>query len=112
MEKIIVYTSSTCPHCTTAKNYLKQKNYDFIEKNVQTDPDASRELQALGAQGVPTFKVGEQVIVGFNPQAVEKALSTKVLNCPNCQKKLSVPRGKGKIKITCPHCEEKFTTET
>ncbi len=112
MEKILVYTSSTCPHCKTAKKYLDQKNYNYIERNVQTDPSASSELQALGAQGVPTFKIGEQVIVGFNPSAIEKAVSTKVMSCPNCQKKLSVPKGKGKIKITCPHCGHKFTTES
>ena len=38
MEKVIVYTSSTCPHCKTAKKFLEQKKYEFIEKNVQTDP--------------------------------------------------------------------------
>ncbi len=112
MEKVIVYTSSTCPHCKTAKKFLEQKKYEFIEKNVQTDPGASAELQALGAQGVPTFKIGEQVIVGFNPSAIEKALASKVMSCPSCQKKLAVPRGKGKIKITCPHCSHKFETES
>lgn len=28
--------------------------------------------------------------------------------CPNCGQKVRVPRGAGKIKITCPRCGEKF----
>lgn len=34
------------------------------------------------------------------------------LTCPNCKKKLRVPRNKGTIKITCPHCKEKFIKKT
>ena len=28
--------------------------------------------------------------------------------CPRCRQTVRVPRGRGKIKITCPKCEEKF----
>lgn len=36
----------------------------------------------------------------------------KYYACPNCHKKLRVPRNKGKITITCPHCREKFIKKT
>lgn len=29
-------------------------------------------------------------------------------NCPKCRQRVRVPRGKGKISITCPKCREKF----
>lgn len=32
----------------------------------------------------------------------------KVLRCPGCGEKLRVPKGKGKIKIKCPHCNTEF----
>ena len=32
--------------------------------------------------------------------------------CPKCRKELRVPRGKGKIRITCPHCGEQFIKKT
>lgn len=36
----------------------------------------------------------------------------KYFKCKKCRKKLRVPRGKGKIEVTCPHCGEKFITKT
>lgn len=33
-------------------------------------------------------------------------------NCPNCKTELKVPRGKGKVRITCPKCAEKFEKDT
>ena len=32
----------------------------------------------------------------------------KFFTCPGCKNKLRVPRGKGKIQITCPRCGQRF----
>ena len=32
--------------------------------------------------------------------------------CPRCRQSVRVPRGKGKIAITCPKCKEKFVKKT
>ena len=32
----------------------------------------------------------------------------KYFDCPRCRQPVRVPRGKGKIAITCPKCQEKF----
>ncbi|MBE6774311.1 MAG: hypothetical protein IJN68_03920 [Clostridia bacterium] len=33
-------------------------------------------------------------------------------NCPQCHRTLRVPKGRGKINITCPHCAKQFTKRT
>ena len=33
-------------------------------------------------------------------------------DCPKCRQVVRVPRGKGKIAITCPRCREKFVKKT
>ena len=33
-------------------------------------------------------------------------------DCPKCRQIVRVPRGKGKIAITCPRCHEKFVKKT
>ena len=33
-------------------------------------------------------------------------------DCPRCRQNVRVPRGKGKIAITCPRCKERFIRKT
>ena len=42
----------------------------------------------------------------------EDAKTYKYFKCPTCDVKLRVPRGKGKIIITCPKCKTQFTKRT
>lgn len=74
MAKATIYTSSTCPYCTMAKDYLKEKGVDFDEKNVQTDAEARSELMAKGYTGVPVILIGGEEIVGFDKARLEKIL--------------------------------------
>ena len=36
----------------------------------------------------------------------------RYFNCPRCRQSVRVPKGKGKISITCPKCKEKFIKKT
>ena len=36
----------------------------------------------------------------------------RYFDCPKCRQSVRVPRGKGKIAITCPKCKEKFIRKT
>ena len=36
----------------------------------------------------------------------------RYFDCPKCRQPVRVPRGKGKIMITCPKCKERFQRKT
>ena len=36
----------------------------------------------------------------------------RYFDCPKCRQMVRVPRGKGKISITCPRCKERFVKKT
>ena len=36
----------------------------------------------------------------------------RYFDCPKCRQMVRVPRGKGKISITCPRCRERFVKKT
>ncbi len=74
MSKVTVYTSNTCPYCTMAKDYLKDREVAFEEKNVQTDKEARQELMAMGYTGVPVICVDNEQIVGFDKARLDELL--------------------------------------
>lgn len=41
-----------------------------------------------------------------------KDRSHRYYKCPRCRQSVRVPKGKGKIAITCPRCKEKFIKKT
>ena len=41
-----------------------------------------------------------------------KDRQNRYFDCPKCRQMVRVPRGKGKIAITCPRCREKFIRKT
>ncbi len=75
MKQVTVYTSSTCPYCTMAKDYLNQKKVEFAEKNVQTDAQAREELMKKGHTGVPVIVIGDEEIVGFDRARIDQLLA-------------------------------------
>lgn len=45
-------------------------------------------------------------------QTVRDRRTHRYYKCPNCSSKLRVPKGKGKIQITCPVCRTEFIKKT
>lgn len=41
-----------------------------------------------------------------------KDRNNRYFDCPKCRQTVRVPRGKGKIAITCPRCKERFIRKT
>lgn len=74
MKKIVLFTTTACPHCATARDYLESNGLDFEEKNVREDMDARKQLIEKRILGVPTFFIDEDIIVGFNRRKLEKVL--------------------------------------
>lgn len=73
MKRIVIYTSNKCPHCQAAKQYFDSKKLPYRLCDVGT-PRGRKEHAALGARGVPVIKIGDRVLHGFSPKAVEQAL--------------------------------------
>lgn len=74
MKRVVLYSQPGCPPCFAAKRFLAARGVEFEYRDVQADPTALRELVALKSQSTPTIVVGEEVMVGFDPQRLEQML--------------------------------------
>lgn len=73
---VTIYSTNTCSFCVMAKEYFKEKNIEFIEKNVQADHEAAKEMVEKTHQlGVPVIDINGTVLIGFDREAIEKALA-------------------------------------
>lgn len=74
-KRVVIYTTPTCPFCTMAKAYLKSLNIQYEEVNVAENPSAAMELvEKSGQMGVPVIDIDGQIIVGFDREAINRAL--------------------------------------
>jgi len=103
--KVYIFTSPTCPHCTSAKNFLdnlkKQGDVNFsyqeytISNNTKLANDFYKEYNvSKNQQGlIPVIFVGDQYFVGFSNQIGEQIKNILTLQSINNGQQI----GDGKI---------------
>ena len=75
-RKVRVYTTNTCPWCVKTKEFLKANNVKYQEVNVGMDEKSRNEMfEKSGQFGVPVTDVNGTIIVGYDKEALKKALN-------------------------------------
>ena len=75
MADITIYTSNTCVFCKAAKQYFKENNIAYTEKNIDEDKTAVDYLIEKGYRGVPVINIDGEDIVGFDKKVIEEKLN-------------------------------------
>ncbi len=75
---VTIYTTDSCPWCVKTKEYLKSKNITYQEFNVAEDMEARETMVSKSKQmGVPVLDINDTIIIGFDREAIDKALEEK-----------------------------------
>ncbi len=78
--QVILYATSWCGACRSARQYLTAKGIPFVEKDIEQDKDAAAELlrkaseAGISASGVPVLDVGGTLVQGFDAARIEALL--------------------------------------
>src|SRR5919199_5669483 len=81
---VTVYTTSTCPYCDMAKDYLSQHGVAYVERDVAADPAAAAEAVRISRQqGVPIIAADGQVVVGFDRPGLDRLIQAVKANRPS-----------------------------
>ncbi len=73
--KVKIYSTPSCPHCKSAKNYFKSLGIPFKDVDVSKDQrEAEMMVRKTHQYGVPVVEIGNQVIVGFDRSKINRIL--------------------------------------
>jgi glutaredoxin len=70
-----LYSREWCSWCIDAKDYLKERGYQFTEIDVGQDREAYQKMTELSDQTyVPTLVAGDEVLANFDTDRLENFL--------------------------------------
>ncbi len=75
--RVVLYSQPGCAPCFAARSFLASRKVPFTYKDVQADPQAFRELMDLGSRSTPTLLVGNEVMIGFDPEKLDAMLQAE-----------------------------------
>ncbi len=74
-KKVEIFSTPTCHFCHMAKEWLGSHGVPFEDYNVGENIEKRKEMvEMTGQLGVPVIRIGEDVMVGFNPGQMAKIL--------------------------------------
>jgi glutaredoxin len=79
---IEMLSSRGCAFCARASQWFGEHGVPVRECLIESDADCAQRYAALGAPGTPVLVVRGQVQLGFDPQAIARALSTPGIGHP------------------------------
>ena len=74
-----VYTTATCPYCAKVKRYLKSKDVEFEELDIEKDSDARAACQKLTGMdwAVPVTTIdGVNFVLGFDKKKIDELIAS------------------------------------
>ncbi|MCH7828323.1 glutaredoxin family protein [Patescibacteria group bacterium] len=78
MADVTIYTTPTCVYCRAAKEFFKENNVEYEEKNVAEDEQARDAMvEKSGQLGVPVIDVKGNIVVGFDEKKLSELLGVK-----------------------------------
>ncbi len=78
MARVEIFTTPFCIWCKKTKEWFKEHKVKYEEHDVSVDDKAREKMIEKSEQmGVPVILIDDQVIVGFDEQALKIALKIK-----------------------------------
>jgi glutaredoxin len=82
-DPVKFYTIPDCPACNDARTYFEEKEIPFEEVDVSEDTAAAANMErTFGHNDVPTMKVGNKSVTGFQKQVMYKILKNAGYDLP------------------------------
>jgi len=74
---ITIFSSNHCGPCHALKEILKERGIKFNEISIDTKEGYNKAIKE-GITALPTIKIGNKKLIGFNKEMVEKFLDDEM----------------------------------
>ena len=83
-DPIKFYSKPECPTCDQARTYFEEMEIPFEEVDVSEDTAAAEKMKRnFGHNNVPTVKVGNKSVTGYQENTMAKVLKSAGYNIPD-----------------------------
>ena len=77
---LTIYSKTVCPYCVQAKNYLKSKNINFREINIEQDAEAREFIINQGLRTMPQIFMDGKIFVEGGWAGLSKMTAEDILS--------------------------------
>jgi len=87
MKKVLFYALTTCPGCRKAKKFFSDNHveFEYMEYDTATDEEQAiiqKNMDSSGSPAFPWVRIGQGVVVGYNPARYAELLGLKLEKKP------------------------------
>lgn len=73
-KTVVMLSASWCGYCRRARAFMQDEGIVHCEYDVETSPRGRREYAAMPVKVVPVIKVGDDTLIGFSREELERSL--------------------------------------
>ena len=73
-EGVVLYATDWCGYCKKTREFFKQHNIAYVEYDIEKSAEGKSQYDQLRGSGIPLIVIRGEVMRGYDPNALAKAL--------------------------------------
>ncbi|WP_323814601.1 glutaredoxin domain-containing protein [Cellvibrio sp. NN19] len=74
-EGVVLYATEWCGYCKKTRDFFKQHNIAYVEYDIEKSAEGKSQYDQLRGSGIPLIVIRGEVMRGYDPNALAKALN-------------------------------------
>lgn len=72
---VVLLSTSTCGYCKKLRADFADWGVDYVDVDVESDPNGQRVFEMVNGRGVPVVVIGDSVVHGYSPDRTRELLA-------------------------------------
>jgi glutaredoxin len=81
-HSVVLFSQGWCEFSEMVRLHLESRGQPYLERDIDTDPDARAEMMKLGGTATPVTVIDGEVVIGYDDAAIDELLGFTPYNEP------------------------------